>query len=301
MLNTLSAHEAIQAVMSSHILLTGLIIAGAVILTRLAGRSIQHAFKDHSNPFDARRRAFNAIRNAILIVAVMLVFQLWNDQLRSALLSIAAIGAGLLLVNKEALMNVSGGLHRAVLGLYSTGDLIEVGGFSGKVLSYDMTTTTLLEKGAAGLFTGVTIRIPNSLLITHGVRHWAATGRYAMEMVRVPVSAQAPIALHVESLRVAGEGVCQDYLDDALLHFKQWESSSMVSLPSISPAVFIEPINEKQVDLVLRLPVPTEKRIRYIQQALTAYYEKIAKQTAGKNVPDENSLTEKPSAGKESA
>lgn len=275
MLTDFNVQDALRALVGSHFLLTGLIIAGGVLLLRLANRSIPHAFKDHANPLDARRRALNAIRNAIIAVSGLLIFQLWNDELRSILFSIAAIGAGLLLVNKESIMNVSGGFHRAVLGLYSTGDFIQVGEFSGKVLAYDMTTTTLLEKGAAGLFTGVTIRIPNSLLITHGVRHWAATGRYSMEMVRVPVAATEPITRHKAWLKAAGEKVCEAYLEDAAAHFQKWESKSMVSLPSVRPAVFIDPVNEKQVDLVLRLPVPTENRVKHIQRALDGYYENI--------------------------
>lgn len=282
MLNELNFQDILRALMGSHFLLTGLILAGGVLLLRLANRSIQHAFRDHANPLDARRRALNAIRNAIIAVSGLLIFQLWNDELRSILFSIAAIGAGLLIVNKEAIMNVSGGFHRAILGLYSTGDFIQVGEFSGKVLAYDMTTTTLLEKGAAGLFTGVTIRIPNSLLITHGVRHWAATGRYSMEMVRVPVAATEPIARHKACLKAAGEEVCQAYLDDAAAHFQKWESSSMVALPSVRPAVFIDPVNEKQVDLVLRLPVPTENRVKHIQRALDGYYGRVAENTLKK-------------------
>lgn len=261
--------------MGSHFLLTGLIIAGGVLLLRLAHRSLPHAFKNHANPLDARRRAHNAIRNAIIAVASLLIFQLWNDELRSLLFSIAAIGAGLLIVNKESIMNVAGGMHRAVLGLYATGDFIQIGEISGKVLAYDMTTTTLLEKGDAGLFTGVTIRIPNSLLLTHSVRHWAATGHYSMEMVRVPVAASAAILDHKAWLQAAGEKVCQSYLAAAEVHFQKWESSSMVALPSVRPAVFIAPVNEKQVDLVLRLPVPTERRIRHIQQVMDAYFEKV--------------------------
>lgn len=285
MLTDFNVQDALQALVGSHFLLTGLIIAGGVLLLRLANRSIPHAFKDHANPLDARRRALNAIRNAIIAVSGLLIFQLWNDELRSILFSIAAIGAGLLLVNKESIMNISGGFHRAVLGLYSTGDFIQVGEFSGKVLAYDMTTTTLLEKGAAGLFTGVTIRIPNSLLITHGVRHWAATGRYSMEMVRVPVAATAPIARHKAWLKAAGEKVCQAYLEDAAAHFQKWESKSMVSLPSVRPAVFIDPVNEKQVDLVLRLPVPTENRVKHIQRALEDYFEKSSDQADRKEAP----------------
>lgn len=280
MLTDFNVQGALRALVGSHFLLTGLIIAGGVLLLRLANRSIPHAFKDHANPLDARRRALNAIRNAIIAVSGLLIFQLWNDELRSLLFSIAAIGAGLLIVNKEAIMNIAGGFHRAVLGLYATGDFIQVGEFSGKVLAYDMTTTTLLEKGAAGLFTGVTIRIPNSLLITHGVRHWAATGRYSMEMVRVPVAATAPITRHKAWLKAAGEKVCQAYLEDAAAHFQKWESKSMVSLPSVRPAVFIDPVNEKQVDLVLRLPVPTENRVKHIQCALDGYYVSIAEHAA---------------------
>lgn len=286
MLTDFTPQDVFRAVLGSHFLLTGLIIAAGVLSIRLASRSVQHAFKDHANPLDARRRAVNAIQNAIIAVSGLLIFQLWNDELRSLLFSIAAIGAGLLLVNKEAIMNVSGGIHRAVLGLYSTGDLIQVGEFSGKVLAYDMTTTTLLEKGAAGLFTGITIRIPNSLLITHGVRHWAATGRYSMEMVRVPVAATEPIARHKAWLQAAGERVCEAYLDEAAAHFQKWESSSMVALPSVKPAVFIDPVNEKQVDLVLRLPVPTENRVKFIQRALEAYFEKVDEPSSRKeNAP----------------
>ena len=105
-----------------------------------------------------------------------------------------------------------------------------------------------------------------------------------MEMVRVPVAASEAILDHKAWLQAAGEKVCQSYLAAAEAHFQKWESSSMVALPSVRPAVFITPVNEKQVDLVLRLPVPTERRIRHIQQVMDAYFEKVISPPAKNSV-----------------
>lgn len=174
----------------SNAILTILVCALAWIAFQIIEKITQRAFANRETPHDIRRRVINTSRNTIILFAAFVVFNIWTDTLKTAFFSIAAIGAGLLIVNKELIMNIAGGIHRAALRLYTTGDFIEVGNFCGKVLSCDL-TTTLLERGAAGMFTGATLVMPNAIT---------------------------------------------------------------------------------QVDLVLRVVVPTEQRIKHIQKVLSAYY-----------------------------
>src|SRR5690606_12003653 len=153
------------------------------------------------------------------------------------------------------IMNVAGHFVRMASGGLATGDVIRIGDVAGKVLSYDLMTTKILVMGPTGMFTGQVVLVPNNMMITHPIHHLSFTGAYSIDIVRVPVSPGTDIDAHIQALAAAAKQVCEPYLEAAQNQFRRIEREIFVSLPDVEPQVFIEPVSEKQVDLVLRMAV----------------------------------------------
>lgn len=255
---------------SFRLLLTLLVIGGAILLIRIIARYYQTQAR---GDFEARRLTVTFARNCIGAVAAVLVLNIWLAELRNFALSVAAIGAGILIVSKELLMCALGSVMRATTRSYSTGDVIELTHLSGKVLSYNFITTTLLDQGPADQYTGQTTTFPNSLLLTQPVRNKSATGKYSMEFLRIPVPADADLRWFAGRLQQAGEDICGIYQEEAAAHFERLEQRHFINLPSIRPKVLIEHKDAKEAVLVLRYPAVADKRVSVGQDILRQFYE----------------------------
>lgn len=254
--------------MSNNWVLSALILVAAFFLHRSLHLLLRKTLKDR----DVARTALSVTSNIVWIFAGILLLNTWMEQLRNLWLSLAALGAGLAIVNKELIMNMAGHFVRMASGGLATGDVIRIANVTGKVLSYDLMNTKILVMGPSGMFTGQVVLVPNNMLITHPVHHLSFTGLYSVEAVRVPVSPDSDIAAHIDALQAAATAVSAPYLKEAQKHFNRVEREIFVGLPTVEPKVFIEPVSEKQVDLVLRLAVTSDSRVTLTQEVLRRYY-----------------------------
>lgn len=252
-------------------LLTLLVIA----LGLAANRGVKAYFSRNETSFNTSLVAITVSRNLIILVCAITILNIWILELKNFALSMAALGVGILVVNKEILMSVAGYLIRIATGTYATGDIIKIGELTGKVLSYDLLTTTILETGAGELFTGRTARFPNSLLITAVVQNHSATGHYSMESLEVPIGAHEDVIAIADKLEQAGRRVCEDYLSDAAAHFRSIEHRQFVNLPSVTPKVLVRYKDSKEIILTLRYPSVFDSRVKTGQRVLRIFHELI--------------------------
>lgn len=272
LLSTLTEHSGVY-----RLILTALVVVAAAFLIRLV-----HAYytRQSAEDYDARRLSITTLRNAIVACAALLVLGIWLTEIRSVAISVAAVGAGILLVSKELLMCGMGSMIRATTKPYVSGDVIEIGGLQGKVISYNFLTTTLLERGPGEQFTGRVASFPNSLLLTHTLKN-TATRSYSIEFLKVPVAASADLPYLAEQLRAAGEDTCQPFMDHAAKHFSRLEGQHFIKLPSATPTVFFEHKDAKEVLLLLRYPSSVDRSSMLPQEILLAFYTRVRRLPEG--------------------
>lgn len=234
-----------------------------------------------SGSTEERRTGYLTVRNAIVIATMLLMLFIWGGQLRHFALSVAALAAAVAIASKEYVMSALGSLMRATQQSYSVGDVIEINGMKGEVLTIDLFTTALLEQTASGLVTGRTCRFPNMLLLLNPVRTISAMGTFVLESVRVPLEPGDDIPAAQERLLRAGKEVCEPWLEQADVHFRHIEGAYLIALPASEPLAVIEPVDPKRLDVVLRFPCPSNRRVRTGQEVLTHYYRQLQEQAAG--------------------
>lgn len=249
-----------------------LIVVGAFVVNRIVHPILRKTMKDQ----DVARGLLSLVSSAVWVLAAVLLLNVWMEQLRNLWLSLAALGAGLVIVNKELVMNVTGHFIRMTSGGFSTGDVIRVGTVTGKVISYNLMHIKLLEMGLAGVYTGQVVLIPNNMMITQPIHKISFAGRYSTETMRIPVASDRDINQHVEALHAAAMRVVANHLDTARAHFRRLEREILTPMPDVIPVVLIEPENEKRVDLVLRITLPAENRASMIQEVLRHYYANLS-------------------------
>jgi len=166
-------------------------------------------------------------------------------------------------------------LMRATQRPYAVGDIIEINGMKGEVLIIDLFSTTLLEEAQSGYVTGRTYQFPNMLLLLNPVRKSSTMGSFVLEAVRVPLDPADDVVSAEQRLLQSAVVVCEPWVQQADAHFRRIEGAYLVALPESRPVALIEPVDAKRVDVVVRFPCPSNRRMAVGQQILNGYYAMI--------------------------
>ena len=104
----------------------------------------------------------------MLVIDIFILAKIWVEGFTHLLTVFSLVAAGLVVVNKESIMNLIAGLIINWRDLFVEGDFIQIQAFSGYVTSigfmyFKLYETVSIDQKQA---TGRTIRIPNSLVMT---------------------------------------------------------------------------------------------------------------------------------------
>ncbi len=125
------------------------------------------------------RLLVNTIRNVINLCVVILIFVLWATELQHFAFSIAAFVVAIVLATREVIQCFIGFIYLSSTKPFRIGDWIETGKYTGEVTSTDWMQISLLEVSTDGYsYTGKTVFIPNSQLITQPIKNLNFMRRY---------------------------------------------------------------------------------------------------------------------------
>lgn len=213
-----------------------------------------------------------ASRNLVAAVVFLLLLGIWVSELKSVAISLAAFAAALLLVGKELVMCFLGAFMRMITRPFQLGDLVEIGPFGGEVIDMDVMSTTLVEVATARQYTGFTVQVPNSMLLTTAVRNHSQAGAYTLDMVRIPLAVgDDPDAVEALLVQVARRA-CEGFMEEAGRTLRRYGDMRFVDLSQFEPRVIFEPFDVTRFDAVVRFPVPVGGRLAVAQQIVRGYY-----------------------------
>lgn len=157
-------------------ILTLLIIIGSVTLKKLLVRYLKsRPYRDDKDS----RLMVNTIRNIINLSVVILLFALWFTELQHFAFSIAAFIVAIVLATRELIQCLIGFIYLSSTTPFRIGDWIETGKYTGEVTSTDWIKVTILEVSPDSYsYTGKTVYIPNSQLMTQPIKNLNFMRRY---------------------------------------------------------------------------------------------------------------------------
>jgi len=179
------------------------------------------------------------------------------------LASFAIVGAGIAIALQDVVKDILGWMVILQHRLFSTGDRITIGEYTGEVVDINMLRVTLLEVGLPPNVilehTGKILSLPNALVLTQAITNHSKTSDF--------VNAEMHITITFESNSVKAKAILGEVLQEETLRFTEAEriqymrrTRSMYVQRQISgPAVYME-ISADGVNFILHFSTPIGER-----------------------------------------
>ena len=125
-----------------------------------------------------------------ICIFVVILVQVWVEGFSRLFTMLGLVAAGLVISNKETIMNFAGFLIINWRGIFTEGDFIQIQGHIGYVdsirpLCFKLYETTNLDQQQA---TGRAIKVPNSLVITTPVMTFSPQNNVVLQQLKFVVS-----------------------------------------------------------------------------------------------------------------
>jgi len=256
--------------------LSTLVLLGLIFLIRLG---IRHTLlKTTELSVETQRRWAVNIRNILFAIFIFGLIFIWAPPLQTFAVSIFAIAVALVLATKELIACMSGSGLRVLTKAYTLGDLIEIGGIRGNVVDHNILTTTILEIGpgqTSHQYTGRAMVVPNSFIFNHPLTNETYTKKFRLHIITIPLSTDDDWKTAERLLLKAGEKETTPYIEEARLYFKKMEGKLWLDSPSVEPRVTVQIPEPGRINLLLRVPCPTQYPSRLEQAILKIFLDEF--------------------------
>lgn len=227
-----------EKVVFQNVLYTSVLLAVIVLTRRIALRFLQRRLKDRVS---FRNWKVNTGYLAAFVF-MMIALPLWLPSLQGIAAIIGIFGAGILIVNKEILMNITGWFYVVVRKPFEVGNRIGIMNLYGDVIDIRLMDFTIIETAhpkMGGQSTGRVVHIPNSVLLTQPLSNASKEFAFNWNEICVPVTLesdwQKALAI-IES--IAAEKLESISVDDERL--KRSEDLYLIKFNRIRPIVYVE-------------------------------------------------------------
>jgi small-conductance mechanosensitive channel len=190
----------------------------------------------------------------MVVVYIMILAKIWVEGFTHIFTIMSLVAAGLVVTNKESIMNLVAGMIINWRALFVEGDFIQIQTFSGYVSSIGFMYFTIYETMSVEQMqaTGRTIKIPNNLVITAPLINFSPVSNLCMHKLLFNESKDTPLK---EQLKLAEETIAhildETYLENPCyrLTYLKSHNRALASLMDLQPSIYLVPPNDKQNDL----------------------------------------------------
>jgi len=217
-----------------------------------------------------KRLKINMVNNAVTVLIIIGLFNIWSVEIQKFAFSIAAFIVAIVLATREFIQCFIGFLYIISTRPFRIGDWVQVGNNYGEVHSTDWAKLTLLEINIdAYEYTGKTLYLPNSQLITSAIKNLNFLKRYAMHHFTVTRDASVNPFIFLEELRKKAYEYCADFKEVAIRYNQLIESRLDVHIAGPDPQIHVATSEVGDTQILFTIFCPTERAMD-IEQKLTA-------------------------------
>jgi small-conductance mechanosensitive channel len=258
----------------TRILISLAVLVGGFGLRRLAVRLIRG---DEAVLSDRRRRWMVTSRNGLNGIIVLGLLLLWAPEIERFALSITAFVVALVIATRELILCLSGAIWERTTGAFVIGDWVEIGGHSGEVIDETMFVTQLQEiEKREYRYTGRTIAVPNSHLLTQPVINHHFRKRFLEHEFTLYTTADAPALAMRDAITAALDAEFAQFETVARRYGAVIEKRTGLELPDVAPTVRIETNVYGNIGFRCALFCPRERAAEIEQSAARAMLEALA-------------------------
>lgn len=194
----------------------------------------------------------------MLVVDVLILAKIWVAGFTHIIAVMSLVAAGLVITNKESIMNLVAGMIINWRDLFVEGDFIQIQNFTGYVASMGFMYFTIYETLSVeqNQATGRTIKVPNNLIITVPLINFSPKSNLCLYKILLNEKVGVPLA---EQMKTAEETIAQ-ILDDIYLEnpcyrlaYLKSHNRQLASLMDLQPTVCLLPPVDKEDELKIKV------------------------------------------------
>ena len=238
----------------------GIVLSG-ILIDRILRRILVGRIEEKG-----RRYLITKVLSAAIYVFTILwiLSKLFSDH-PGALASLAIVGAGIAVALQDVVKDIVGWMIIIQRRLFTLGDRVGIGSYTGDVIDIGLLRTTMLEVSVAGMTfnaherTGKTLYVPNSLVLKDSILNYNTTSDFMSVEMQVTVSYESDWKKAEAILKETLEAEASAYAEQArrqqrkrtALFYTAWEVSE--------PEVHVD-LADNGILFTLKFTVPIGKR-----------------------------------------
>lgn len=230
-----------------------------------------------------KRLQINIVNNIYTVLMIVLIFNIWSEEIQKFAFSIAAFIVAIVLATREFIQCFIGFVYILSSRPFRIGDWIQVGNYFGEVHSTDWAKLTLLEVDKDNYqYTGKTLYLPNSQLITSVIKNLNFLKRYAMHHFTIVRDDSVNPFEFIDTLYEKANAYCEDFKDVAMRYNHLIESRLDINIAGPEPHIQVATSDIGDTQVFFTIFCPTEKALE-IEQSLTSDFMRLWFEQKSKN------------------
>ena len=218
----------------------------------------------------SRRLKINLVNNIFTLLVIVLIINIWSNEIQQFAFSIAAFIVAIVLATREFIQCFIGFIYILSSRPFRIGDWIQVGKYYGEVHSSDWAKLTLLEVNKYDYqYTGKTLYVPNSQLITSVIKNLNFLKRYAMHHFTIVRDDSVNPFTFIDTLHEKANLYCEEFKEVAIRYNHLIENRLDISISGPEPHIQVATSELGDTQVIFSIFCPTEKALE-IEQKLTA-------------------------------
>ncbi|MBA6365868.1 mechanosensitive ion channel, partial [Colwellia sp. BRX8-8] len=217
-----------------------------------------------------KRLQINVVNNIFTVLIIVMVFNIWSEEIQKFAFSIAAFIVAIVLATREFIQCFIGFVYILSSRPFRIGDWVQVGNHYGEVHSTDWAKLTLLEVNVDDYqYTGKTLYLPNSQLITSVIKNLNFLKRYAMHHFTIVRDDSVNPFEFIDELYTRASLYCSDFKEVAIRYNQLIENRLEVNITGPEPHIQVATSEVGDTQIFFTIFCPTEIALE-IEQKLTA-------------------------------
>lgn len=251
-------------------LLTGLAAVLFFLINAVFSRLIS---KQETLETYKRRKILVRVRDVLSALFLVANILIWHSQLRTIATTLAVIAVAIVIATKEYILNITGFLFRSTAHVFTIGDRIDTGDIRGDVIDQTLVGVWILEIGpGTNQYTGRTVFIPNSLFLSISVKNETRMMRdYVFHLITFPLRADDDWETYENILLEIANQIVAPYEKEIRENLKILARRHGLDAPAFEPRIYIQMPDPEKINLMLRMPVPIQRRGRVEQQVIREF------------------------------
>lgn len=222
-----------------------------------------------------KRTRINLVNNLFTILMIITIFNIWSEEIQKFAFSIAAFIVAIVLATREFIQCFIGFIYLLSSRPFRIGDWVQIGNYCGEVHSTDWAKLTLLEVDKDDYqYTGKTLYLPNSQLITSVIKNLNFLKRYAMHHFTIVRDDSVNPFEFLDTLNEQARLYCDDFNDVAIRYNQLIESRLDINISGPEPHIQVATSDIGDTQVFFTIFCPTEKALE-IEQKLTSDFMKL--------------------------